>query len=89
LKQALAVASDVKPELIALNAEIPGTDSYETCRTFRNMPELADCRIVLYSGAATDNFDRKGLESGADRCLRKGHRTSELLSEIQEMLSAA
>ena len=88
-EEALAVASDVRPQLIALHAEIPGTDPFETCSNIRKLPELAGCRIVLYAGADTAHFDRKGLESGADRCLRKGHRTSELLSQIQEMLAAA
>jgi Trk K+ transport system NAD-binding subunit/CheY-like chemotaxis protein len=88
-EEALAVASDVKPQLIALHAEIPGTDSFATCTTIKQTPELSDCRVVLYSGADTAQFDEKGLASGADSCLHKGHRTSELISKIQELLVAA
>jgi Trk K+ transport system NAD-binding subunit/CheY-like chemotaxis protein len=88
-EEALAVASDVRPQLIALHATIPGTDSYKTCSELRQMPELAHSRVVLYSVEDNDDSDRKGLEAGADTCLRKGHRTSELLSKIQEVLAAA
>jgi len=88
-EEALAVASDVRPQLIALHAEISGTDTYKTCSDLRQMPELANCRLVLYSVEDDDDSDRKGLEAGADRCLRRGFRTSELLSKIQEMLVAA
>ncbi len=88
-EEALAVASDVRPQLIALHAEISGTDTYKTCSDLRQMPELVNCRLVLYSVEDDDDSDRKGLEAGADRCLRRGFRTSELLSKIQEMLVAA
>lgn len=88
-EEAVAVASDVRPQLIALHAAIQGTDAYETCRVLKEMPELADCRLILYAADGGGESDTKGWEYMADECLQEGHKTSELVSRIQELLSAA
>jgi len=87
-EEAIAIASDVKPQLVALHAKIPGTDCYETCRALKQLPDLANCRVILY--AAEDSAEiEKLVQAGVDECVPKGHKTSDLVSKIQELLSAA
>ena len=88
-EEAIEVAQDAKPQLVALQATISGTDSYETCRALKQIPELANCRVILYSAEETFENRGKASQSGVDECLQKGHKTSDLLSRIEDLLAAA
>lgn len=84
--EAINLAQETKPDLIVLDVKMPGKSGYEVCRAVKHMPDLKDIPVILYSADETDEFKRKGRESGADVCLQKTSRSSELLVKIEELL---
>ncbi len=88
-EEAVKLAQETKPELIVLDVQMPGMDGYEVCQIIKETPDLENSRVILYSADETQEFINRGKEAGADQCLRKGSKSSDLLEMIDELLSAA
>ena len=82
--EALATAQTRHPNLIVLDVNMPLRDGYDVCATLRGNPRFDDVPIILYSGNDNEEFSRRGKESGADMCIRKTSRSSELLASIEK-----
>ena len=87
--EAIHLAHEKQPDLIILDVKMPGKNGYEVCRAVKHMPDLKEIPVILYSADETEEFNRKGSESGADACLQKTSRGSELLAKIEELLVVA
>lgn len=84
---ALRMACSHSPGLIVLDVNMPKQNGYEVCAALRQIPQFAGVPIILYSGEETAEFLQRGLASGADMCLRKTSKSSELLAKIEEVFS--
>jgi DNA-binding response OmpR family regulator len=73
-----------KPDLVLLDANMPGMDGFEVCRRLRSDAATADVRILMISGVLKDSENRvAGMESGADSYLSKPFETQELISQLK------
>ena len=84
---ALALARAHAPDLIVLDVNMPHRNGYEVCETLRQSEPLADVPIILYSGEDTAEFAQRGRAAGADVCVRKTSKSSELLASIEEIFA--
>jgi len=84
-EEALRLAQEYRPELIVLDVLMPGMSGYEVCKALR-VSGFEDTPIILYSGEDDEDFVAQGREAGANRCLRKSSKSSELLNEIEDLL---
>ena len=74
------------PDLVLLDIMLPGMDGLTVCRRVREMPGLADVRIVMLT-ARTQNEDIvRGLQCGADDYVTKPFDRRVLLARIQAVL---
>jgi CheY-like chemotaxis protein len=48
--KALAVATDVRPDLIITDALLPGLDGRELARVIKTSPETAHCKVAVITG---------------------------------------
>lgn len=83
--EALRMALAHAPDLIILDVNMPRPNGYEVCETLRQSENFLDVPIILYSGDETDEFLQRGEDAGADRCIRKTSKSSDLLAQIEEV----
>lgn len=85
-EEAVRLAQQVRPDLIVLDVLMPGMSGYEVCKALRGSG-FEETPIILYSGEDDEGFLVDGQAAGANRCLRKSSKSSELLNEIESLLS--
>ena len=77
---------DFDPDLVLLDIMLPdslsGDQASDTLRTFK--PGL---KIVFYSGIDEQQLKELGAKHGADACVSKGIRPTELIRIIKRLLS--
>lgn len=85
--EAIAMAAELKPDLILLDIMMPKLDGLEVCRRLKGDPKMAKIPIVLLSARAQDFDIREGLEIGADAYLTKPFDPVELLDVVGRLLA--
>lgn len=69
--EGLHLALEEPPDLVLLDAMMPGLDGYEVCRRLRDDPRLAQTPVVFLT-AKTQGYERReGLAAGATDYLSK------------------
>ena len=63
--RALELARQHLPDLILLDAVMPGMDGYEVCAALRASPELRDIPIIFVTALTTPQDETRALEAGA------------------------
>lgn len=61
---ALTLADRVAPDLVLLDAVMPGLDGFETCRRLKEKPRLAATPVVFMTGLSESADIVRGLEAG-------------------------
>ncbi|MEI6669506.1 MAG: response regulator [Acidobacteriota bacterium] len=84
---AVQTARQLRPELILLDANLPGLDGYSVCRLLKLDPDLADIPVVFMTVRASADDKIVGLLLGADDYLVKPVDMSELTLRIQLLLA--
>ncbi|MCX6551025.1 MAG: response regulator [Acidobacteria bacterium] len=85
--QALEVAKVQRPDLILLDANLPGMDGYTVCRLLKMDPDLAGTPVIFMTVRASLDDRMVGLMLGADDYLIKPVEMPELMLRIQVLLS--
>ena len=85
-EEALAIATDARPDLVVLDVHLPGMSGYEVCRTLKQ--RFGDgLPIILLSGERMESFDRvAGLLLGADDYLVKPCAPDELVARARRLI---
>lgn len=84
--EALAMLSQVNPDLIILDVQLPHVDGLEVCQAVRQRVGHA-VGIIMISGIKKEMVDRVvGLEMGADVYMTKPFETRELLAQVRALL---
>jgi CheY-like chemotaxis protein len=82
----LEAAREHKPDLILLDANLPGQDGYSVCRAIKTDPELAHTPIIFTTVRAKVDDKAVGLMLGADEYLTKPLDLSELPLRISVLI---
>ena len=80
--QALSMIEKIKPDVILMDAVMPGMDGFETCRRLRQMKELTHVPIIFMTGLTETGDIIKGLEAGGVDYVTKPIVPEELLARI-------
>ncbi len=88
-KQALSIAQRMKPDIILLDAMMPGMDGFETCERIKADPKLSDIPVIFMTGLGDSEDVVRGLEVGGVDYLTKPIRPDELLARIRVHLANA
>jgi diguanylate cyclase (GGDEF)-like protein/PAS domain S-box-containing protein len=85
-KEGLLIASQVNPDVILLDINMPDMDGFEVCTALRNDPRFVDTPIMFLTAVKADKENRiKALEVGGDAFLSKPIDVSELKAQITVM----
>jgi two-component system sensor histidine kinase/response regulator len=85
--QALQFFSANPPDLVLLDALMPGMDGFEVCRRMREQADAADIPIIFLSAADDKEFVVRALGSGAVDYVTKPFHQAELLSRVRTHLA--
>lgn len=83
---ALQQARVALPDLILLDAEMPGMSGYEVCEALKADPVLADIPVIFVTAHGEQSFELKGLEFGAVDFLTKPISEPLLLARVRTQL---
>jgi CheY-like chemotaxis protein len=84
---ALAAARADHPDLVLLDANLPGTDGYTVCRLLKSDAVLASTPVLFITTRSSLDDRAVGLTLGADDYLVKPVDMSELMLRIQVLLA--
>src|ERR1700744_5238605 len=87
--QALAIVGRVTPDIVLLDAVMPGMDGFETCRRLKAMAAIAAVPVIFMTGLSETEHVVRGLEAGGVDYLTKPINIEELLARIRVHLANA
>lgn len=68
-ESALAVADEVRPDVVLLDLSMPGMDGLDVCRRLKSRPHPP--KVVMITARDTAEDELRGRDAGADAYLRK------------------
>ena len=82
-EEALELFAGAKPDLIILDAMLPGISGFDVCRKIR---ETSDVKIIFLTALGDDDHHMLAYRLGADDYLAKPFKISILVMKIKRML---
>lgn len=82
-RSGLALAMELKPDLVLLDIMMPGMTGLEVCAALRARSETREVPIIILSAAEESEAMLAALEAGADDFLRKPFYAPELRAKVQ------
>lgn len=86
---ALELLEHVAPDLILIDAIMPGLDGFDTTRAIKKQPRLADIPVIFMTGLTETEHAVHALEAGGVDYVRKPIAIEELLARMRVHLSSA
>ena len=86
---ALALAREVRPQVVILDLMIPGMGGWEVRRRLKEDPETADIPVIVMSARAQDEADEQGYALGVDEYIMKPFDPQELVERVHRLLRPA
>ena len=84
---ALEKAREIQPDVMLVDALMPGKTGYEVCTEIRRDPKLGSVPILLLIGAFEPLDDEKARDCGADATISKPFESQQLIDRVKEMLA--
>ena len=85
--EAIGGVGKVKPDLIVLDAMMPGIDGFAVCEAIRADASLANQPYVLMLTAASSGTEgARAKAAGVDEVMAKPFNPAQLLTRLQEVL---
>ncbi|MFB4390770.1 MULTISPECIES: response regulator [unclassified Pseudomonas] len=78
-----------RPDLILLDAMMPGLDGFETCRRIKQQPDTADIPVLFMTALTDSEHVVQGFEAGAIDYVTKPIQCAEVLARVASHLRTA
>jgi DNA-binding response OmpR family regulator/DNA-binding CsgD family transcriptional regulator len=88
-ESAITLTDRVTPDLILLDAVMPGMGGFETCRRLKRIRHLAHIPVIFMTGLSDTEHIVKGLEAGGVDYLAKPIVVDELIARMRVHLANA
>jgi CheY-like chemotaxis protein/DNA-binding CsgD family transcriptional regulator len=82
-ESALELIQRITPDLILLDAVMPGMGGFETCRRLKQRPEIAHIPVIFMTGLSETEHIVRGLEAGGVDYLTKPVMIEELTARMR------
>ena len=86
---ALQLLADWAPDIIVLDAMMPGLDGFATCRRLRAMPGFEHVPVLMLTGLDDDASITRAYQAGATDFFVKANQWSLLAGRLQYLLRAS
>jgi CheY-like chemotaxis protein len=84
-KDALDKALEIVPDVLLIDAVMPGMSGYEVCEAVRATPSLADKPILLLTGSFEPIDENKAKSCGADDFLAKPFESQQIVAKVKAL----
>ncbi|MDP1650829.1 MAG: EAL domain-containing protein [Rubrivivax sp.] len=88
-EQALALLQDHTPDIVVLDALMPGLDGFETCRALRRLSGHENMPVLMLTGLDDDASITRAYQAGASDFFVKSTQWSLLAGRLQYLLRAS
>jgi DNA-binding response OmpR family regulator len=88
-ESALALVDQITPDLVLMDALMPGMDGFETCRRLKNEKLLSHVPVIFMTGLSETEHVVQGLAAGGVDYVTKPIIVEELLARIRVHLTNA
>ena len=85
-KAAVDKAREINPDILLIDALMPGMSGYEVAEAVRSTPSLADKPILILTGTFEAFDEEKAKKSGADDFIAKPFESQQILTKVKELL---
>jgi CheY-like chemotaxis protein len=85
-KAAVEKAQEINPDVLLIDALMPGMSGYEVCEAVRAIPSLAAKPIILLTGTFEKFDEDKAKSCGADDSMAKPFESQQIVNKVKEML---
>jgi two-component system sensor histidine kinase/response regulator len=83
---ALRLMKEAAPDLVLLDAEMPGLSGFDVLDAIRIDPDLIDLPVIMITSHAEEDFERAGLEKGAADFIAKPLRPAIVRARVRTQL---
>lgn len=87
--EAFAIIARVTPDVILLDAVMPGMDGFDTCRQLKRMPEVADVPVIFMTGLTEPEHVVRGFQAGGIDYVTKPIAPEVLVARVRTHVAAA
>ena len=84
---ALLRAREAVPDVMLIDAVMPGKNGYEVCREAKNDPALSAVPILLLTGVFEPFDEAKARDSGADDFIAKPFESQVLIDKVAQLIA--
>lgn len=84
-KDALGKAQEIVPDVLLIDAVMPGMSGYEVCEALRATPSLAAKPILLLTGSFEPFDEDKARSCGADDFLAKPFESQQIVAKVKAL----
>lgn len=85
--RALEMAQSQKPDLILLDAVMPGMDGYQVCAALRSNPSLQDIPVIFVTALTQPEDETRALEAGAVDFISKPFNVAVVRARVRSQLT--
>ncbi|NTV48208.1 MAG: response regulator [Geobacteraceae bacterium] len=85
-KAAVDKAREINPDILLIDALMPGMTGYEVAEAVRSTPSLADKPILILTGTFEVFDEEKAKKSGADDFIAKPFESQQIITKVKELL---
>ena len=87
-EEGLRKAREERPDLVLLDIVLPGMDGVQVCDQIKQDPATQQIPVIMLTASGMRNLEERCKVFGADACLVKPYRPTELLQKISSILLA-
>lgn len=88
-EQAMRILTEWLPDVVVLDAMMPGLDGFETCRQLRQLPGFESLPVLMLTGLDDDASITRAYEAGATDFFVKSTQWSLLSGRLRYLLRSA
>lgn len=87
--QAISIANSITPDIILMDALMPGMNGFETCEKIKEISHLSHIPIIFMTGLSDTESVVRGLEAGGVDYIQKPVNSGELIARMRVHLDNA
>src|SRR5512137_2706518 len=85
-KSAIDKAHEINPDILLIDALMPGMTGYEVSEAVRSTPALAAKPILILTGSFEPFDEEKAKKCGSDDFIAKPFESQQILAKVKELL---
>ena len=86
--QAIEICQRRMPDLILMDAVMPGMDGFDACQSIRDIPHGADIPVLMITGLEDEEYIEKAFASGATDYISKPINFSVMKQRVARLIKA-